>query len=150
MGLVMNLDTHTLWFEAERDRQTRLVGCWMDDDFGHAKMSHQYVDTRDHCGLMLSSTSSSSQVGLQRYLGTSLAPSLWSLCLGCCQVTGCHGLSLCCQQQLPQLGDDVVEQEVVAPVHHVDQEEHEREEHQRDAVHAVAPAITMDVGCLIL
>ena len=78
--MIMNLDTHTLWFEAERDRQTRLVGCWMDDDFGHAKMSHQYVDTRDHCGLMLSSTSSSSQVGLQRYLGTFHAPSLWSLC----------------------------------------------------------------------
>ena len=85
--MIMNLDTHTLWFEAERDRQTRLVGCWMDDDFGHAKMSHQYVDTRDHCGLMLSSTSSSSQVGLQRYLGTFLVPSLWSL--GCQDVTGC-------------------------------------------------------------
>ena len=41
--------------------------------------------------------------------------------------------------QLPQFGDDVVEEEVVAPVHHVDQEEHEREEHQGDAVHAVAP-----------
>ena len=115
------------------------------DDFGHAKMSHQYVDTRDHCGL-LSSASSSSQVGLQRYLGTFLAPSLWSLC---CQVTGCHRLSVSCQQQLPQLGDDVVEEEVVAPVHHVDQEEHEREEHQRDAVHAVAPAIMIDVACLI-
>ena len=61
--MIMNLDTHTLWFEAERDRQTRMVGCWMDD-FGHAKMSHQYVDTRDHCGLLLSSTSSSSQMGL--------------------------------------------------------------------------------------
>ena len=142
----MNLDTHTLWFEAESDRQTRLVGCWMDD-FGHAKMSHQYVDTRDHCGLLLSSTSSSSQVGLEkipRYLSCPF--SLWSLC---CQVTGCHRLSLCCQQQLPQLGDDVVEEEVVAPVHHVDQEEHEREEHQGDAVHAVASAIMIDGDGLI-
>ena len=46
--------------------------------------------------------------------------------------------------QLPQLCDDVVEQEVVAPVHDVDQEEHEREEHQRYAVHAVAPGKVLD------
>ena len=41
--------------------------------------------------------------------------------------------------QLPHIFDDVVKEEVVAPVHHVDQEEHEREEHQGDAVHAVTP-----------
>ena len=60
-----------------------------------------------------------------------------------------QAVSLCCQQQLPQLGDDVVEEEVVAPVHHVDQEEHEREEHQGDAVHAVASAIMIDGDGLI-
>ena len=57
----------------------------------------------------------------------------------CCQVTGHWLLPAARAGQLPQLGDDVVEEEVVAPVHHVDQEEHEREEHQGDAVHAVAP-----------
>ena len=40
---------------------------------------------------------------------------------------------------LPQFGDDVVEEEVVAPVHHVHHEEHEGEEHEGDPVDAVAP-----------
>ena len=68
----------------------------------------------------------------------------------CCQVTGHWLLPAARAGQLPQLGDDVVEEEVVAPVHHVDQEEHEREEHQGDAVHAVAPEFMRKKEVLII